>query len=259
MVGKRIALICIVLIGCVTMAFNIDVKTRKLEAFEAFEGHEPIVVLELFTSQGCSSCPPADVLLQQVKREYGNSVYALSYHVDYWNYIGWKDPFSKSDYTEKQRKYNIKLKSRSNYTPQVVVNGKAHFVGSNSSKMKAAIKHYGEIDTENTIVLSLVERRGSSVSFNYELGGDVTGKNLRAILVLDERTTVVKRGENRNRTLKNSNIVVGEKNIEIHETNGKATITIPDVVENGEKLSLIVVMETTDYDITAAAKTELFN
>lgn len=89
-----------------------------------------IVVLELFTSQGCSSCPAADVQLEEAKKNYPERVFALSYHVDYWNYIGWEDPFSKKAYTFKQREYNQKFRSSSNYTPQLVVNGKEHFGGS---------------------------------------------------------------------------------------------------------------------------------
>ncbi|MGS0527542.1 hypothetical protein ACU8V7_22525 [Zobellia nedashkovskayae] len=82
-------------------------------------------------------------------------------------------------------------------------------------------------------------------------------KSLRAVLVLDERTTEVKRGENRNRILKNSNIVVAEKRIAIEDLEGEAFINIPDAVEKDEKLNLIILMETQGYDITAATKTEL--
>ncbi|CAM4379885.1 DUF1223 domain-containing protein [Zobellia nedashkovskayae] len=257
MVGKRIALICIVLIGGITMAFKVGFKLKKEKILEPTENNEAIVVLELFTSQGCSSCPPADALLQQIKEDYQSSVYALSYHVDYWNYIGWQDPFSKSEYADKQRKYNIKFKNRSNYTPQVVVNGKTHFVGSNSAKMNAAIAQYGAIEAVNKIELSKVRVEKESVYFNYKLQGVAANKSLRAILVLDERTTEVKRGENRNRILKNSNIVVAEKRIAIEDLEGEAFINIPNAVEKVEKLNLIILMETQGYDITAATKTEL--
>ncbi|MBT2163236.1 DUF1223 domain-containing protein [Zobellia barbeyronii] len=257
MVGKRIALICIVLIGGVTMAFKVNFKSKKEIISKASEDNAPIVVLELFTSQGCSSCPPADVLLQQAKDDYGSLVYALSYHVDYWNYIGWKDPFSNPEYAEKQRKYNIKFKNKSNYTPQVVVNGKAHFVGSSSFKMKAAIAQYGAIKAENKITLSNVKVEKESVSFNYKLNGAIANKSLRAVLVLDKRTTVVKRGENRNKTLANNNIVVAEKRIIIEDLEGISSMKIPTAVEKDEKLNLIVLMVNGVYDITAASKTEL--
>ena len=103
--------------------------------------HDAVVVLELFTSQGCSSCPSADVLLEKVSNEFANkNVYTLSYHVDYWNYIGWTDPFSKKEFTQKQRDYAQKFRDNQIYTPAVVVNGKEHFVGSDRSKMYAKIQ-----------------------------------------------------------------------------------------------------------------------
>lgn len=89
---------------------------------------DPIIVLELFTSQGCSSCPPADVLLNKVKEQYPRKVFALSYHVDYWNYIGWEDPFSNAMFTKKQRFYNQKFKYKSNYTPQLGVISKQSII-----------------------------------------------------------------------------------------------------------------------------------
>ena len=84
-------------------------------------------VVELFTSQGCSSCPPADALLAQIKDD--TNVIALSYHVDYWNYLGWKDPYSNKAYSAYQRSYAKELNSGV-YTPQMVVNGSKEFVGS---------------------------------------------------------------------------------------------------------------------------------
>src|SRR3546814_16619660 len=87
------------------------------------------VVVELFTSQGCSSCPPADALLVELARE--PSILALSFHVDYWDYIGWEDPFAEAQYTERQRDYVDRLGLRYVYTPQMVIDGRHNAVGSN--------------------------------------------------------------------------------------------------------------------------------
>lgn len=222
---------------------------------EDIESYEPIVVLELFTSQGCSSCPPADALLDKVKKEYDDTVYALSYHVDYWNYIGWDDPFSSSKFTEKQREYNLKLKSRSNYTPELVVNGKEHFVGSDASKVNRAIQEYKKLKTANKVSLSNVHAEQKNISFDFGILGDVKGKNLRAVLVIDQSTTEVKRGENRNRTLTNSNIVVAEKSLKIDGIDGKSYMAIPEIVKSDEKISLMLLAENSDHDISGAAKT----
>lgn len=220
----------------------------------AADTYDPVIVLELFTSQGCSSCPPADVLLNKVKKQYPNKVYALSYHVDYWNYIGWDDPFSKANFTRKQQYYNQKFNSRSNYTPQMVVNGKEHFVGSNSSKLNAKISTYSNKNAANEVQVANLQQGNSAIDFEYTIAGDLNEKQLRVVLVLDEKTTSVKRGENRNRTLKNANIVVAEKYIDLKAANGKSSIKIPPIVTSKDKLTLLLLTENEVADITGAAK-----
>lgn len=218
--------------------------------------YEPIVVLELFTSQGCSSCPAADRLLKEVKQNYPDNVFTLSYHVDYWNYIGWDDPFSQAIYAKKQSNYNKKLKYRGNYTPEVVVNGKEHFTGSNRAKMNAAIKKFKAQRAENKVSLLKFAQKKETVTFEYKVEGNVENKNLRAVLVLDERITNVKRGENRNRTIENSNVVVAEKIVPLLDANGKLQIDVPNTVRKNEKLSLILLVSNQNLDITAAAQTK---
>ena len=93
----------------------------------AWSQNKPVVVLELFTSQGCSSCPPADEVLADIKENMDNtSIIPIAYHVDYWDYIGWKDPFALKAFTNKQRFYGRKFNSSSIYTPQLVINGNEH-------------------------------------------------------------------------------------------------------------------------------------
>src|SRR6266849_3578517 len=95
------------------------------------------VVVELFTSQGCSSCPPADTLIRELRKQ--PNVIAIAYHVDYWNYLGWRDPFSSSDWTLRQSQYAHAFGLSSNYTPQIVVGGAREMVGSNDRAVRAAI------------------------------------------------------------------------------------------------------------------------
>ncbi len=255
---KNIYILLIVGLGFVIMAFTANIETKEEVSIDTEVGvYEPIVVLELFTSQGCSSCPSADRLLQQVKKEYQNEVFALSYHVDYWNYIGWEDPFSDAKYARKQRKYNIKFRNNSNYTPQVVVNGKEHFVGSSATKLYTKIKGYSKVKSANKIELNKVNNSADKVAFNYEVAGAIENKVLRALLVIDQRSTNVKRGENRNKTLHNSNIVVSEKIIPLSTDNGHVDIAIPEVVTTADKLNLIVLVERENYDITGAVKQHL--
>ena len=213
-----------------------------------------IVVLELFTSQGCSSCPPADELLNEVKSD---NVIALSYHVDYWNYIGWKDPFSKSEYSDKQRKYGSKFNSSTIYTPQLVINGKEHFVGSNKKLLKQKILQYEKIKPMASISVSNAFISEDQVRFDYNFEGDIYDKNIRIILVINERKTSVKRGENRNKELVNNNVVVNELQFKFEKNSGSGSILIPEIVTSKDNLSLVLIIENTNLDITTASYTAL--
>lgn len=219
---------------------------------------KPVVVLELFTSQGCSSCPSADRLLKEVKNTYNESeVITLSYHVDYWNYIGWNDPFSKEEYTNKQRVYGQKFYSSSIYTPQIVVNGKEHFVGSDRNKMSRKLKSYLSESSQNLVSITNVSKADGKVNFDYQVDGDIANKSIRLALVINDRETYVKRGENRSRTLKNSNIVVSELNFWLKQTSGKGEISIPDVVEPSDELRVVVLIQDKNLDITGASQSSL--
>ena len=99
------------------------------------------VVVELFTSQGCSSCPPADALLRKLAEE--EDVIALALHVDYWDYLGWKDSFATPKFTARQRAYAKKARSRSIYTPQMVVQGEDRVVGNDAEMVLARISEHG--------------------------------------------------------------------------------------------------------------------
>ncbi len=222
------------------------------------EGFEPVAVLELFTSQGCSSCPAADALLDKVQKEYADeNVFALSYHVAYWNYIGWKDPFSKEIYAEKQEKYARKFRNRNIYTPQLVINGSEHFVGSQEATMKSKLKSYLGKATSNEVKITSMTLRDGLVDFEYDIRGKLKGKSLRAVLVIKERETFVKRGENRNRKLKNTNIVVAETHIKLNGLTGKGRIGIPEAVTAEDEVSLILIAQDDDLSVAGAAKKKI--
>ncbi|NER15923.1 DUF1223 domain-containing protein [Spongiivirga citrea] len=249
----RIVLAAVLVIGVVfvsnAQASNKDKMTIK---------GEPVILLELFTSQGCSSCPPADELLSEISETYNNKkVFTLSYHVDYWNYIGWKDPFSSKKYSDKQRLYAQKFRSRSIYTPQLVVNGSEHFVGSSETKLKSAIKRYSEnYQSDQNIVIKSLKRNGNTVEASYTFNGDSDSKNLRAVLVVKEKTTHIKRGENRNLTLTNKNIVAAEVGAKLI-TEATVSLQIPSWIENSDELSLILIAEDENLTTLTAVASKI--
>lgn len=260
--GKNILLGVLVLFVLVVASLG-NIPSGEIyeeEKINELNTYEPFVVLELFTSQGCSSCPSADVLLEKTKMANPENVFALSYHVDYWNYIGWEDPFSKPAYALKQREYNIKFRNRSNYTPQLVVNGIEHFIGSDAVKMKASLNNHLGGQSHNSVKLTDIKKERDKISFEYQLKGAIDQKHLRAVLALDKRTTSIKRGENKSRTLSNSNIVVAESSFEfLNDRKGSGQLEIPDLVKTNEKLQLILLLENAGHDILGAAKTEIVN
>lgn len=223
-----------------------------------FSQEKPVVVLELFTSQGCSSCPSADRVLHDIKQNLDESqVIPVAYHVDYWNYIGWKDPFSKKKFTQKQGDYGRKFYSSSIYTPQLVINGKEHLVGSNEVTIHKKIKSYLKRKTSNTIKVSDVTKNKNTITFSYAIEGKIKNRLLEALLVINERTTAVNRGENRNRILKNANIVVEDKTVALTEKSGTISIEIPDVVISEDTLRLVLIVKHENLSVTAGTQLAL--
>ncbi len=165
---------------------------------------EPPTLIELFTSQGCSSCPPADELVAELGER--DDIIALSMHVNYWDYIGWKDPFASEITTARQRSYARHLSRGMVYTPQSVIDGAAHTVGSNRASLERAIrKARGAERPRLAIDLALTDDKGLSVSVP---GAHFSGQAAVWLARYDtERLTPVSRGENAGRTLRNTNVV----------------------------------------------------
>ena len=153
-------------------------------------------VVELFTSQGCSSCPPADAVLGELA-EQGNVV-ALAYHVDYWNYLGWKDTFSSEEATKRQYDYARTLGRTSVYTPQAIVNGRDHLNGADKRGINGKVKAFDQAG-RGLVVPVKAERDGDRIKIDV---GEGDGKGNIILVYFDRENTVdVKRGENRGRKL----------------------------------------------------------
>jgi len=169
-------------------------------AMELVTDPDPVVI-ELYTSQGCSSCPPADAYLGELAQR--RDVLALAFHVDYWNYIGWQDPFSSEAATDRQRDYGRFLDLRAIYTPQMVIDGAVHEVGSDRGAVASAIKSAARTQKIPVTVLS----DGSGFRVHIGEGNPDTRARILLIEFEPEAVTDVQRGENAGKQLVEYNIV----------------------------------------------------
>ena len=166
------------------------------------------VLVELFTSQGCSSCPPADRLLEELgNRGVDGPVVALAFHVDYWNYLGWPDPFAQAAWSDRQRGYAAALGLDTIYTPQLVVNGVEHVVGSDRDAVERQIRDARSAESSSAPIVSARLSDGR-VQVAVEVTAPAEGSaDLMLAVYENGLTTEVPRGENARRTLTNHHVV----------------------------------------------------
>jgi hypothetical protein len=177
-----------------------------------------MVVVELFTSQGCSSCPPADAYLGELATRPG--VLALSFHVDYWDHIGWKDPFATRAHTWRQREYSRALAQRYVYTPQIVINGQFQAVGSDRQQVEHALKR-AAARPHAEASLELIDAPAPTA---VRLGPSPRPASIWLVRFDRRHTTEIERGENKGKTLVNVNVVRELRRLA--RTDGRAT-TVP--------------------------------
>jgi hypothetical protein len=183
------AVLSLLLILCASAAVSIRC-TPGASAAET----RPVVV-ELFTSQGCSSCPPADALLDQLS--HGGGVIALGYHIDYWDNLGWKDPFSSAEATARQRAYAARFDHGEQFTPQIVIDGREDMVGSDRDAVLAALKTQPD-------AVAPVHFDGSEVT----IGAGTGNGTILLLRFAQHRTTKIGAGENARRTAEDTNAVL---------------------------------------------------
>lgn len=206
-----------------------------------------IQVVELFTSQGCSSCPAADKLLSTIADK--ENIIALSFHVSYWNYLGWKDPYSSEEYTQRQREYAKAFHLNTIYTPQIIVNGETEFVGSDSRKLNSSINSISSI---KPITVLNFKKTDGKISFDYQLE-EADDMLLNIALVERHVENFVPRGENSGRTLKHDNVV---RYFDVQAAKSNGTIVIDDLPEfKGKEKSLILYsQDKSSFKIISASK-----
>jgi hypothetical protein len=166
----------------------------------ALAAQNPVIV-ELFTSEGCSSCPPADKLLAQL--EHTQPVLVLSEHVDYWNRLGWRDPFSSAQFSQRQNDYATAFHKDGVYTPQMVVDGRAEFVGNDAGAAKAAIQ---KAASQPKATVTLTQNSGGLIVNIEGIPAKAESDVFLAITEAGLRTDVTA-GENSGRMLSHTGVV----------------------------------------------------
>jgi hypothetical protein len=209
-----------------------------------------MAVIELFTSQGCSSCPPADALLQTYTERPG--VVALTLPVDYWDYLGWKDTLASPKYTKRQRLYARSFGGQP-YTPQVVVNGVKHVIGSHAYDIDRAIEKTGAQLDPSRVSLSLgSDGRTLTIDVGASAGTESSG-TLWLAAVRPRVDVDVTRGENRGRKLSYFNVV--RELTPVGMWSGKAAkLDLPhsEMLRAGERCAVWLQVEGTGHIIAAA-------
>jgi len=217
----------LVRIGCGLLLYAAAVASLAQQAPVS----KPAILVELFTSEGCSSCPPADALLKQMNGKYASSgqlVIALSEHVTYWNHDGWVDPFSQEIFTGRQNAYGQRFHLDDVYTPQLVVNGEKQVSGSDG---QAILKTFAEEPPSPAadIKIQSATRDGKSVSVTFSIHGAIPaqGADLYLAVAENEVSSSVSRGENHGRTLTHVAVVRSLVKVATIKSETATTVKVP--------------------------------
>jgi hypothetical protein len=205
---------------------------------------EPKAVVELFTSQGCSSCPPADKILGELAKD--PSVIALSLPIDYWDYLGWKDTLADSRFSARQKAYSHMRGDRDVYTPQVVVNGAAHVIGSDRARIEGAIKDTGKTDKVMSLPVTM-SLSGKQLTVSVAAAKDANTPTRGEIWLCSISKAVpiaIGRGENSGREVTYYNVV--RNLLKVGDWNGSAgswTVPLDSVMHDGIDAAAVLVQD----------------
>jgi len=205
---------------------------------------EPRAVVELFTSQGCSSCPPADKIIGELAKD--PSVIALSLPIDYWDYLGWKDTLADARFSARQKAYSLMRGDRDVYTPQVVVNGSAHVVGSDRAEIERAIGATRRADGVMSVPVSM-KLSGEQITVSVAASNKIPAAAHGEIWICSISRAVpisIGRGENRGRELTYYNVV--RNVLKVGDWNGSAgswTVPLENISREGIDAAAVIVQD----------------
>ena len=247
-------------LGIRLLAMFLTMAATDASASSVPMSQAPFAVVELFTSEGCSSCPPADKLLRdldRIARADDARVFVLSYHVDYWNDHGWRDPYSSARYSRRQQRYARIAGSNRVYTPQMVVNGGAPFVGSRRQRAAREVDNaLGRSADVGTGVRASYEPTTRKVRVLWTL--EVVPKGAQLILALAEfglRNRVL-RGENRGRTLMHEGVVRAFAAVDA-TSRGEVVLTAPEGTKRDNATVVLLLQDRASMKVLGAARSQL--
>jgi hypothetical protein len=234
------------------IAGNFKTEKAKVETVSI----NGFAVVELFTSEGCSSCPPADELLAKLQREAGDkNIYLMAYHVDYWDRLGWKDQFSSNEFTKRQQKYQDWLNLYVMYTPQFIINGTTEFAGYNESALNKKVS--AALDSKTMANLNLTAKTSKdSLEINYVTNLLQKDANLVVATIQKQATSKVFRGENQGATLRHVQIVKQLNSFQLTKKEGNMKIVQPENFNSKDFEIIGFIQNTKTGQISITTKAE---
>jgi hypothetical protein len=252
------------MLACSLSLFAIGLLPHFATGQNSAQERRSVVIVELFTSEGCSDCPPADALLRQINLKQtgaGQLIVGISEHVTYWNNLGWKDPFSAAEFTERQDVYASRLSPEGPYTPQMVVNGREQFVGGDGNSL---LKALGDEARRTHLELNILSTTPSSSGLNvtFSIEGEMSRPlDIMAVLTDDADQSNVLRGENGGRLLQHVSVARSLVRVATLKSDGQKSVHI--AIPTGFKLGgsghhlILLAQERHQGAIEGAATTAL--
>jgi hypothetical protein len=253
----------------VTAAFACLILFSRWPAHSSASTAKQPVIIELFTSEGCSSCPPADSLLAKLSEDQpfdGIEIIALEEHVDYWNHLGWTDPFSSSDFTRRQEDYSHVIPDGGVYTPQMIIDGRAQFVGSRANEAQDKIRQAASHPKSRLLLTSAPAAKPNSRSFELRLdptSPPLADSRLELWVAITEKNlhSNVTAGENSGHTLQHAPVVRQLRKLQSVASPLTAPITFSlDLHKDWQPANLTAVVFLSNprsHQIQAAASTPI--
>ena len=211
-------------------------------------------LVELFTSEGCSSCPPADEAVASLAMQNKSNVFILGFHVDYWDYLGWKDVYSNAAFSERQRQYAQTFSLNSIYTPQIVVNGSTQFIGSDRQQLASTVDIALNGSYHSSIQLSAKETLDKNIMVNINMEKIVTNTVVHIALIQSTAVSRVGRGENQGKELHHINIVRDFKTIDRINNQNTVYLKMPSSLSKNELMLIVYSQDKNNMQIKDVAK-----